>query len=319
MDILCHTLECVTSRNQSVPWRIPVCVILHFHMCDISDMDILCHTLGCVTSRNQSVTWRILVCDMARSYVWHVCHGCVRVYTGITSKLRRDHFLSHVTRMNESCLHMWYDSLSYVWHDSLSLFESRHTYEWVMLTYVIWLTFICVTWLSFTSWVTSHVWMSHAYICDMTHFHMCDMTLFHFLSHVTCMNESCLHMWYDSLSYVWRDSLSHAWYDSLSLIEWCHTYEWVMLTWLNFLCVTGLTLICVIWLAFTSWVTWHIWISEMLTCVIWLTFICVTWLISICVIWPTFISAIRHTFSLCVIPQTEEIGVKKQSRPPNIQ
>jgi len=142
------------------------------------------------------------------------------------------HFLSHVTRMNESCLHMWYDSLSYVWHDSLSLLESRHTYEWVMLTYVIWLTFICVTWLSFTSWVTSHIWMSHAYICDMTHFHMCDvthshmrdMTHFHLLSDVTHMNEWCSH---DLIFYVWQDSLSYVWYDSLSLPESRDTYELV--------------------------------------------------------------------------------------------
>jgi len=99
-------------------------------------------------------------------------------------------WMSHVTRMNESC-HTYERVMSYVWMSRAThMNESCRTYEWFM----------------------SHIWMTHVtHECFMPHTWMIQ---------VTHMNESCR-------TYEWV--MPHVWMSQAARMnESCRTYEWVM-------------------------------------------------------------------------------------------
>jgi len=98
-----------------------------------------------------SMTWLIHTCGMTHSYVWH---DSLMQVIDLNFKedffhgrnipwLRHATWMSHVTRMNESC----------------------HTYVWIKSH--VWMRHITYEWVMSQRWISHVTHMNH--ICDMTH------------------------------------------------------------------------------------------------------------------------------------------------------
>jgi len=174
------SLSCVT-------WLIVMCEMTHshvwhdsftfvtwlIHMCDMTHSHVWHDSLSCVTwlmhmcdmtHPHVWVTWLIHMCDMTHCHVWHDSFTCVT-------------WLIHMCDMTHP--HVWHDS----WCEALILQGER-------LRLVVYFSNNCLLNQGFTTWVMSHMWMSH-----VTHVNescrTCEWVMSHmWMSHVAHVNES---------------------------------------------------------------------------------------------------------------------------------
>jgi len=222
-----HSLcVCYNSFIVCVPWLIQVSLMTYSYVCHDSFVwkEGCEHVKGpvdfCVWHDSfMCVPWLIHMCAMTHSYVCHTCVHYISVcmtqwYVSNYSFLRVT-WLIHSYVCYDSFIHMcalcvcitflcaWLNHTfqithSYVWHDSfIHMCAMTHSYVCHMCVHYIsvcmtqWYvsnhSFICVTWLTSTTWAAiSNMNDSFMYvpspknrICAMTHPHVCAMTHSH--------------------------------------------------------------------------------------------------------------------------------------------
>ena len=187
-------------------------------------------------------------------------------------------WMSHVTRMNESC-HTYEWVMAHVWMSHVTrMNESCHTYEWVMSH--VWLShvtgeqcdeqprrtslrggsgFICVTWLIHMCDMThSYVWHD-SFICVTWLIHMWDMT------HRDVCHDSCICVADSFICVTWRIHVrdlthSNVRHDSFMCVIWL-IYICAMQPWRTCLHVR-FGVICVAWLIYLCDIFLILWIQT---------------------------------------------------------